>query len=532
MTPSLDLAACASTAWQPTPAMAIRVAIAAGLLALGGWSLARHAFPGQRAFATLSVVMAAWITFSVTEHAAVDAGCKGTVALLSWAAILAQPPLWALFLYQYLHGDPAAPGRRTRMLLALPSLLLLAAAWSNGQHGLWYGEGTTLGPPIAGLPRLRYEYGPLFFAGVTIGYGWTLLSFGLTLKGRNQARRGDRTQWNAFLLMMSVPLLANLTYLGWGFRLFGADPTSTAFAVALVGFAWMIARNRVFDLVPLARRLLFSELPSPVLVLTPELRVIEANRAAHALAGGVQGDGTPLAQWPVVGPTLTALLQPGVDSTLAPVHVAGRWFDVQQQTLDHGGRQLGQLVLLVDVTRRHHAAQRMELDLAARDAEQLRLRDEALRDPLTGIWNRRALQERFSAAASPGAPLVLVLLDLDHFKRVNDEHGHAVGDAVLRDFAAELRTTVRAGDAVFRIGGEEFALLLPGLDADQAVQRMQRLHEHVNAHSLGGRPAGQTFSAGIAASPPQAAELDTLLRSADAALYRAKAEGRDRSCVA
>lgn len=531
MTPSIQLAACAATAWQPTPDMAARVAIGAGLLALAGWSLARRAFPGQRAFVALCAVMAVWIGFSVTEHAAVDAGCKGTVALLSWLAILAQPPLWALFLYQYLHGDPQAPRLRTRLVLALPSLLLLAAAWTNGQHGLWYGSGTTLGEPIAGSPRLHYDYGPLFVAAILVSYGWTALAYLLTWRGRRQATVDGRPQWNTFLLIMTVPMVANLAYLLLGVRLFGADPTSMAFAVALLGFAWMIARNRVFNLVPLARRLLFAELPSPVLVLTPTLQVIEANIAAQQLAGAEPPAGTPLAQWPGFGGALATLLRNGSSLSPTPLQAQGRWFDVQQRRLGSEAQPLGLLVQLTDVTQRQHAVERMQQDLAARAAEQERLRDEALRDPLTGAWNRRALQSRFGPARSMPQPLVLVLLDLDHFKRVNDRHGHAVGDAVLRDFAAELRGSVRSGDAVFRVGGEEFALLLPGQDPAQALQRMQRLHERVSAASLGGLPPGQTFSAGVAASPPLPAELALMLQKADEALYRAKSEGRDRSCA-
>lgn len=137
MTPALSLSACAATAWQATPDMALRVCVASGLLALAGWSAARRLFPGQRAFVALCVVMAAWIGFSVSEHAAVDPACKGSIGLLAWTAILAQPPLWALFLFQYLHGQTRVPSTRARLLLALPSLLLLAAALTNGWHGLW-----------------------------------------------------------------------------------------------------------------------------------------------------------------------------------------------------------------------------------------------------------------------------------------------------------------------------------------------------------------------------------------------------------
>jgi hypothetical protein len=111
MLPQIDLAACAATSWQATPDMALRAVIAAGLLAMAGWASARRHFPGQRAFVLLVGVMALWIGVSITEHAAVAAACKGTVAVLSWAVIMAQPMVLTLFLHQYLHSEQPAAAR-------------------------------------------------------------------------------------------------------------------------------------------------------------------------------------------------------------------------------------------------------------------------------------------------------------------------------------------------------------------------------------------------------------------------------------
>ena len=534
MTPTLDLAACVATAWQPTPDMAFRVVIAAGLASLAGWASARRLFPGRPAFVALCVVMSMWLGVSVVEHAAVDAGCKGTVALLSWPIIMSQPPLWVLFLYQYLHSESHLPTLRARLMLAAPAALMAGLALSNGWHGLWYGAQTALGPPIAGLPRLRYDYGPLFYAAVAMSYAWVALAYVLTLRGRRQSTLDNRSQWNAFLVMMTVPMAANVAYIGFGWRLVGVDPTSLAFSVALVGFAWMIGRNRLFTLVPLARRLLFTELPDPVLILDTEQRVIDANTAAHQLAGQTPPMGTPLSRWPGLGTALPALLVPGPSPALLRLINPERCFEVQQRTLRLGVHSVGMLVQLHDVTERERAHAQVVQRLADRDAEQAVLREQALRDPLTGLWNRRALDQRFarvSESRGPDAQLALVLLDLDHFKRVNDRHGHAVGDAVLHDFGAELRAIVRASDAVFRIGGEEFALLLPGADAAQALRRMQGLHEQVAGCRLGGL-TDLTFSAGVAATQTQGWDLGQLLAAADTALYRAKAQGRNRTELA
>lgn len=145
-------------------------------------------------------------------------------------------------------------------------------------------------------------------------------------------------------------------------------------------------------------------------------------------------------------------------------------------------------------------------------------------DPLTGAANRRGFGERLAAlTARPGEPLVLAMLDLDHFKGWNDAHGHAAGDALLQDCVRAWRELVRGRDHLARWGGEEFALLLDRCSPDEAVTVVDRLRAAT--------PHGVTCSAGIAIWNGTESG-DGLFRRADRALYRAKAEGRDRTVVA
>lgn len=547
MTPSFDLAACWNGSWQATPDMGLRMLIGAGLMALAGWAGAHRVFPGQRAFVALCVSMTAWIGFSITEHAAVEVGCKGTVALASWLAILSQPPLWVLFLYQYLHSDTRGPSMRVRTLFAAPMVLMMALALTNGWHGLWYGPRSALGAPIAGLPRLHYDYGPMFYVAVTMGYAWIGLALVFTVRGwmgqSSRAQGAPRAPWAAFLAIMLLPVAVNLAYLAFGVRLWGVDPTSTAFAVALGAFSWQIRNNRIFSLVPLARRLLFTELPDPVLIVDLDGRVVEANVAAQQLAAATPSFGSPLVRWPRVGVALDRHLAAAEPGALLELHDPVAFYEVQRRELGDPDRRIGALIQLHDVTARQLAMTQVVEDLAARDAElneaaamQVFLREQAMRDPLTGLLNRRALDERFAQehgyATSSGQSLALVLVDVDHFKRINDSHGHAVGDAVLRDFSAALRTGLRASDTVFRVGGEEFALLLPGADAPQAARRAQALRERVAGRKLGNLVDAVTFSAGVACIEDHGQTLDEMMAAADKALYQAKNQGRNRTVVA
>jgi diguanylate cyclase (GGDEF)-like protein len=164
-----------------------------------------------------------------------------------------------------------------------------------------------------------------------------------------------------------------------------------------------------------------------------------------------------------------------------------------------------------------------------------RLREQALRDPLTGLHNRRYLFEMapglLDLARRQSSPLCVVLIDLDHFKLLNDTYGHHAGDAVLQRFATLLAQMLRRSDVVCRHGGEEFVAVMPDIDANGAQTMLTRLLEAYQAQQqdLGRRRLPScSFSAGIAVFPTHGSSLEQLLSRADRALYSAKARGRAR----
>ncbi|HEX4384965.1 MAG TPA: GGDEF domain-containing protein [Myxococcales bacterium] len=155
-------------------------------------------------------------------------------------------------------------------------------------------------------------------------------------------------------------------------------------------------------------------------------------------------------------------------------------------------------------------------------------------DPLTNLFNRRAtllrFREELARARRADAPLALAVLDVDHFKRFNDEHGHLTGDAVLTHVASVLGQTKREGDVLGRVGGEEFVLLFAGQKAREALEAVDRLRERVADSTLahGGRELRVTLSAGVAVFPGDGADWDSLFAAADLRLYAAKNAGRNR----
>lgn len=169
---------------------------------------------------------------------------------------------------------------------------------------------------------------------------------------------------------------------------------------------------------------------------------------------------------------------------------------------------------------------------------QARLVRSALTDPLTGLANRAGFEREFerelSRIARNGTPFSVVMFDLDHFKQVNDKHGHAAGDQALRFFADLLARTVRTHDVPARYGGEEFVLLMPGTDRAEALHVAGRVRERLAARpvDVGRNEVALTVSGGVATYGGQRKDFDTLLKAADDALYAAKSAGRNRMVAA
>jgi diguanylate cyclase (GGDEF)-like protein len=163
-------------------------------------------------------------------------------------------------------------------------------------------------------------------------------------------------------------------------------------------------------------------------------------------------------------------------------------------------------------------------------------RSDAVIDQLTGMLNRKALsvrvEELTQQSAVTGEPIGVIIGDLDHFKEINDTHGHSVGDTVLKEVAYMLRKQLRAFDLAYRLGGEEFLILLPGSDLAHAEWLAERLRARVGSERVAGEiPVTISFGVGASARD-EPFDYAAVFAKADAALYRAKRKGRDRVCLA
>lgn len=219
-------------------------------------------------------------------------------------------------------------------------------------------------------------------------------------------------------------------------------------------------------------------------------------------------------------------IEAGTPGAVVPQTHSTREVQRLSRTLDNMTRRL----LTMNEAMEELVRQRtVELQHANQELER-----QASSDPLTGLLNRRGFDARLVTAVAlaqrSGRPLSIITIDVDHFKRVNDTHGHEVGDNVLRNLAQQLKARLRVSDAVARLGGEEFVVLLPDTTAEAALQMARQLLEAVAAAARDD-VGNITISAGVSALRPEDENGSAMLRRSDAALYAAKTAGRNRAVL-
>lgn len=539
---------CAVSGWSFTAPVLLTLLVGLGIALLARWIWLRQRFAGGTAFALMHVAILWWLAAAAFEMSAHEPECKMFWAGMAWPAILAVPTFWALFLWRYVNSvhTPIKPLAYIGFSV-MPALFWLLAV-SNPWHWQFYGPGSAPMTAAIGAP-VSYEHEWLFYLAAAYGYPFMVFCIGITVRAAISSKGVHRRQYLIFLLLTTIPWIANISYVAFDWMLFGFDPTPFSFAITLAGFGWLITGMRLFDLLPVARHLLLDALIDPVLVVDPQRRVIEANPAALRLAALDRNwQGRPLESWPLIGEALDDLLKHEAlaeESHVLNLEACGQHFEVRAREISKverdGKLPLGRMLYLRDVTEYQNSQRRLaeSLALSKHQLETISalldtLQSQALRDPLTGLFNRRYLEEFFTRelaqAQREATPIALAMLDLDHFKQLNDTHGHGAGDDALRGVAAFLLENVRATDAVFRIGGEEFLVILPRTVGRDALEKLEELRSAFSTQDMQTRagPLKLTMSVGVALYPMHGNDLDGLMQHADAQLYRAKRHGRNR----
>ena len=519
-------------------------ALASTLFLIFAWRR-RHA-PGAWSFLLLVVAVGVWSAFEALIVCAPELETKLLLTQFQYLGIATAPICWFFFAVGYCGQSERLRGWRTVLVWVVP-LATLALSWTGRSHRLLY-ESVRL-EQRGGWNALILDYGPGFIVFSIYSYGLIFASTVIFLWnfGDSPALRSRRLAvvaapaftmvWNALYLAKVVPALP-------------VDLTPLGFVGALGIMAFALYRDQFFDIVPLARDAVLDGMPEPVLLIDGQGAIIEANRAARASL-----EANRAARAKLVKDDVTIVGQPlgrldrELSRGLARLPAEGGSIEIERLDLDgrrtydvlvspitsHGGRVSGRLVVLRDVTERKLVEREL---LAARERLERANAELALlasTDPLTHLANRRHFLDRLKAelrlAQRRGEPLSLLLFDLDGFKEVNDTFGHPAGDLMLSAIGQLLTGSQRAGDLPGRLGGEEFALLLPATDAPGAALVAEKLRESVEALRVPdeeGREMRITMSGGVVTAPPGRLSSQEVLYRGDQAMYQAKREGKNR----
>ncbi|MCC6985875.1 MAG: GGDEF domain-containing protein [Anaerolineales bacterium] len=305
----------------------------------------------------------------------------------------------------------------------------------------------------------------------------------------------------------------------------------------------------ITNIIRIARGKVMEHLPEMVFVLDANETIIDANAVAQKWLG------KPLEQilgrdpievfreWPQLLQRFF-FMEYHREEVELPSDPARTFEVISTPILNNDGNLEGRVILAYDITARKKLENQLttanrELQNQLEENERLRaqLQEQAIRDPLTGVFNRRyfteALESETARAARENIPFSLIILDVDHFKKVNDTYGHKCGDQVLKSLASFLLENTRRSDIVCRFGGEEFVVLMPDAAVVDAHDRAELFRKKFEVLLLAcdDRQIHATFSAGVASFPTHAGSGEALLAAADEALYRSKAGGRNRVSI-
>lgn len=469
-----------------------------------------------------------WALFHLAVVASASEELKTVLLRLEYVPASLAPLAWAWF---------ALTLTRRRREVAVPFLgvvglgtlvtLWLAVGPGAGDALLGAGDAVAAG---GGLTGLEVQHG--FWHWIHLGIRGFAVLGGTALLAVHVAGVGVSGLRVATLIMAAI-LALGLTALHlllapgrvW------TDLSALGFVLASSAMGWGLLRDRLLGLGPVARGVVMEELRDPVVVLDGKGRIVDVNRAAEVIL-----DFEPYGDVPVALGTLWAASRRsgGDERTRMKLDAARdggreeRTFEVTATFLEDRGSTGQVAMVLRDVTVRD----RMERELQQVNEKLERL---ANTDSLTGLANRRHFMEVLNAeierAERYDRALSLVLVDLDHFKEVNDSWGHLVGDEVLRATARVLESVCRDVDLAGRIGGEELALILPETTEEGAstvAERVRSRIENLRHEAPDGEGFRVTGSIGVAWLDDDVHSREDLLRQADRALYRAKEEGRNR----
>ena len=396
-----------------------------------------------------------------------------------------------------------------------------------------------------------FDGGIGFWIFVIYSYALTLLSFLIILQTIFRFPKKYQGQVGMIFLGIFIPVLINvLTFLGFA-PFPELDLTPITFSLTGIFFSIAIFRYSFLDLMPVSRDVVFETHRDAIFVLDMQHRVVDANQYAHNIfkrEAGTSLIGCSLSELREYFPTLPYLNLDGREERFEFLLSESKSLTLEMlvsMLYKNTGEVGGYIITFHDISEQKEAEriiletnQQLWARLEKIQALQNQLREEAIRDHLTGLYNRRYLHEILLQYLEPARRrsriISFALLDIDHFKEVNDTYGHDIGDEVLVSFSKFLLENTRHEDTVCRFGGEEFLVVFLNATKQEAVARAEIWLKDLAKLQLSKtvKKVKISFSCGIVSFPHDGENMDSLFKKADDCLYQAKAAGRNRVIAA
>lgn len=506
----------------------------------------RPSAPGLRSLVFMLCMLALWSFGYAMITLAPSLEAKRCWLRVENIGILTVPVIWFLFTIQYTRLDRWLNKFTGGLLFVIP-LVSIVFLFSDQWFHFYY---SFISPISEHGGPLVIERGPWYLVTLTQAYALNLIVIGLLIWRAIQYRNVYRRQMFALIGAVLIPVLVNIFYQlapvftpALSIRI---DLTPISFTITAALIAFGVFGLRIFDLVPIARYTVMEHIPEMVFVVDAYDRVLDANSVAQKMLDKRMDEiigKNPMdvfREWPqLVNRFLSA------NETHEEIQISGdppRTVELVISALYNRFNVLeGRVIVAHDITEHKwlennlkYANDALRIQLAEIEKLRAKLQEQAIRDPLTNVYNRRYMAEfldqEIARAERENTPVSVVIMDMDNFKQFNDSYGHKCGDVVLQAFANFLAEHTRRGDVVCRYGGEEFVILMPNAPLEMSYERVETWRQDFSETAIDydGMKFSATFSAGVAVFPEHGLIGDAILQAADKALYRSKNNGRNR----
>jgi len=502
----------------------------------------RRPAPGSLILSLLLIAMAVWSGLYSTRWMDISLGAKVFWFNLMYIGVATLPTLYLLFVFAFTHNNSWLT-KSNLLLLSIQPIASLLLQWTNKYHHLFYAS-------IKAVQEndflvVDFIRGPWYFANIAYSYATLGIAFLLLSQAILRSSPIYLNQYRLIMIGSILPwagsIYSEFNFIEWH----GLDLAPLFFGFSSITFVFAALRTHFMEVIPIARSHLIENLPDGVLVLDSQNRIVDINPAMENFIEGKTTSYMGKNAFEVFHTWMekTDLLLDGMETRteLKVPKDPSRYLDLRVTPLYDRDQLLnGRLMIFRDITERkqvekrlRYVNERLQGQLIEIGLLQSRLREQAIRDSLTNLFNRRYLEEtlerELSRAARENYPVCIIMIDLDHFKRVNDTYGHEAGDLILKAIAEILSEQSRRGDFACRFGGEEFVIVMPNISMDTAYGRAEDLRNMLNVLRVPYEyfSLSVTISMGIACYPMNGQTRESILRAADQAMYAAKEAGRD-----